>query len=217
MQIKYLGHASFLIKTKDAKLITDPYDPEMVGLKFPKTEADVVTISHHHPDHDKADMVSGTPLALDWPGEYEKNGVRIFGFKSFHDKSQGSERGENILFKFEAEDVSILHCGDMGVVPNQELLDEIGDIDILMVPVGGFYTIGPEDAVEVVKKIEPSIVIPMHYNDPSLDQKTFGKLSTLADFLKKFGIEKPELVDQLTIKKEELGEEIKIVPMKITS
>lgn len=217
MQIKYLGHASFLIKTKDARIITDPFDPKMVGLKFPKTEADVITISHHHPDHNKADIVSGTPLTLDWPGEYEKNGVRIFGFKSFHDKSQGSERGENILFKFEAEDVSILHCGDMGVVPSQELLDEIGDIDILMVPVGGFYTIGPEDAVEVVKKIEPSIVIPMHYNDPLLDQKTFGKLSTLADFLKKFGIEKPELVDQLTIKKEELGEEIKIVPMKITS
>lgn len=216
MQIKYLGHASFLIKTKDARVVTDPYDSKMVGLKFPKTEADVVTISHHHPDHNKADVVSGTPLTLDWPGEYEKNGVRIFGFKSFHDKSQGSERGENILFKFEAEDVSILHCGDMGVVPTQELLDEIGDIDILMVPVGGFYTIGPEDAVEVVKKIEPSIVIPMHYNDPALDQKTFGKLSTLADFLKKFGIEKPELVDQLTIKKEELGEEIKIVPMRRT-
>lgn len=153
MQIKYLGHASFFIKTKDARAVTDPFDPKMVGLKFPKTEADVVTISHHHPDHDKSDAVAGTPLVLDWPGEYEKNGVRIFGFKSFHDKNQGSERGENILFKFEAENVSILHCGDMGVVPDQALLDEIGDIDILMVPVGGFYTIGPEDAVEVVKKL----------------------------------------------------------------
>lgn len=214
MQIKYLGHASFLIKTRDARVVTDPFDPKMVGLKFPKTEADVVTVSHHHPDHDKKDVVAGTPLVLDWPGEYEKNGVRIFGFKSYHDEKQGAERGENILFKFEAEDVSILHCGDMGVVPDQQLLDEIGEVDILMVPVGGFYTIGPDDAVEVAKKIEPSIVIPMHYNDSGLDQKTFGKLSTLDAFLKKFGIEKAELADQLTIKKDELGEEMKIVPMK---
>lgn len=214
MQIKYLGHASFFIKTKDARVVTDPFDPKMVGLKFPKTEADVVTISHHHGDHDKKEVVSGDPLVLDWPGEYEKNGVRFFGFKSFHDEKQGAERGENILFKFESENISILHCGDMGVVPDQQLLDEIGDVDILMVPVGGFYTIGPDDAIEVVKKIEPSIVIPMHYNDKGLDQKTFAKLSTLNDFLKKFGVEKHELVDQLTIKKENLSEEMKIVPMK---
>lgn len=217
MQIKYIGHASFFLKTKDARVVTDPYDPKMVGLKFPKTEADIVTISHHHGDHDYKDGISGEPLVIDWPGEYEKNGVRIFGYKSFHDNKQGAERGENILFKFEVENISILHCGDMGVVPNQELLDEIGDVDILMVPVGGFYTIGPDEATEVVKKIEPSLVIPMHYNDPALDQKTFGKLVPLADFLKKFGMEKPEMIDQLTIKKEELGEEIKIVPMKRTA
>ncbi len=218
MQIKYLGHASFFIKTKEAKVVTDPFDPKMVGMKFPKTEADIVTVSHHHHDHDKVDLVSGKPLVLDWPGEYEKSGVRIFGFKSYHDQKQGAERGENILFKFEAENITLLHCGDMGVIPGQELLDEIGDIDILMVPVGGFYTIGPDEAVELIKKIEPSIVIPMHYNDPSaLDQKTVDKLSTLEDFLKKFGIEKSELVDQLTIKKEELGEETKIVPMKRTA
>ncbi len=215
MVIKYIGHASFLIRTKTAKVITDPYDPKMVGIKFPKTEADIVTTSHQHPDHNKIDVVSGDPLIVDWPGEYEKNGVRIFGYKSYHDKKQGAERGENILFKIEAENITLLHCGDMGVIPDQELLDEIGDVDILMVPVGGFYTITADEAVEVVKKIEPSIVIPMHYNDPALDQKVFAKLTTLDEFLKKFGIEKKQLVDELTIKKEDLeAEETRIVPMK---
>jgi L-ascorbate metabolism protein UlaG (beta-lactamase superfamily) len=218
MQIKYIGHASFFIKTKQARVVTDPYDPKAVGLKFPKIEADIVMISHSHPDHNKPSGVSGNPLVIAWPGEYEKKGVRISGFKSYHDKQQGAQRGENILYKLEAENISLLHCGDMGVIPGQELLDEIGDIDILMIPVGGFYTIDPDEAAEVVKKIEPSLVIPMHYNDPAvLNQKTFGKLATLGEFMKKFGVEKPELVDQLVIRKEELGEEMKIVPMKRTA
>lgn len=216
MVIKYLGHASFLIKTKDARVVTDPFDSKMVGLKFPKTEADIVTLSHHHADHDKADLVNGDKLVLDWPGEYEKKGVRVFGFKSYHDKEQGAKRGENILYKFEAESISLLHCGDIGVVPDQELLDEIGDIDILFVPVGGFYTIDATEAQEVVKSIEPSIVVPMHYNHPDLNQETFGKLTGLDEFLKRFGVDSVQLVDQLNLKKEDLAEaEMKIVPMKI--
>lgn len=217
MQIKYLGHASFLIKTKNARVVTDPYDP-YTGLKFPKIEADIVTVSHHHKDHDREDLVLGDKLVLDWPGEYEKKGVRVFGYKSYHDKEQGKERGENILYKFEAENISLLHCGDMGVVPDQELLDEVGDVDILFVPVGGFYTIDASEAQEVVKSIEPSIVVPMHYNHPGLNQETFGKLTGLDEFLKKFGIDRPELVDQINLKKEDLTEaEMKIVPMKITT
>ncbi len=215
MQIKYLGHASFLIKTREAKVVTDPYDP-YTGLKFPKVEADIVTVSHHHKDHDRQDLVLGDKLVLDWPGEYEKKGVRVFGFKSYHDKEQGKERGENILYKFETENISLLHCGDMGVVPNQELLDEIGDVDILFVPVGGFYTIDAAEAQEVVKAIEPSLVIPMHYKHSGLNQETFAKLTGLDEFLKRFGLDSLEPVDQLNVKKEDLAEaEMKIVQMKI--
>lgn len=124
MEIKYLGHSSFLIKTKTAKIVTDPYDSHMVGLKFPKVEADIITISHHHQDHDKADQVGFSqtgvlPLVIDIPGEFEKQGIRIFGFKSYHDKKQGQERGENIIYKIEAEGISVLHCGDLGIVPNE--------------------------------------------------------------------------------------------------
>src|SRR3989339_983848 len=187
MDIKYLGHSAFLIKTKTAKIVTDPFDPTMVGgLKFPKTEADVVTVSHQHKDHNQFKNVSGInnvePLLIDMPGEFEKLGVRIFGFQTFHDKTQGSERGENIMYKFESEGLSVLHCGDLGVVPEESFLETIGEVDILLVPVGGFYTIDPEEAFQLVKKVEPAIVIPMHYNSDKIDQKNFGKLSAVSEF-----------------------------------
>ena len=134
MEIKYLGHSSFLIKTKTAKVVTDPYDPEVVGMRFPKTEADIITISHHHHDHDNASVVAkpqtGEQLMIDLPGEFERLGVRIFGYLSYHDKTKGSERGEDILYKIEAEGVTLLHCGDLGYVPEDSFLDSLGDIDM---------------------------------------------------------------------------------------
>ncbi|NTU74485.1 MBL fold metallo-hydrolase, partial [Candidatus Roizmanbacteria bacterium] len=97
MDIKYLGHSSFFIKSKDARIVTDPYESAFVGIKFPKVEADIITISHHHKDHDEAAQIGGNPLILDWPGEFEKMGVRVFGYLSHHDKVQGAERGENVM------------------------------------------------------------------------------------------------------------------------
>ncbi|MFH1827300.1 MAG: MBL fold metallo-hydrolase [bacterium] len=215
MVIKHLGHASFLIKTKNATIITDPYDEEMVGLKFPRVEADIVTVSHNHKDHNQTKNIKGEPLILDWPGEFEKKEVRIFGYKTYHDKKKGEERGENILYKFESEGISILHCGDLGEIPDQSLIDSIGDIDILLVPVGGFYTIDADDAKEICLKIEPSVIIPMHYGDARLNQKTFEKLAPVDEFLKKIGAEKKEPVEELKVNKEELiEEESKVIVMK---
>jgi len=215
MVIKYLGHASFMIRTKGATIVTDPYDEEMVGLKFPKVEADIVTVSHDHKDHNQIKNIKGEPLIIDWPGEFEKKEVRIFGYKAYHDKKQGTERGENILYKFESEGITVLHCGDLGEVPDQAFIDNIGDIDILLIPVGGFYTIDADDAKEVCLRIEPSIIVPMHYYDSRLNQKSFEKLTPVDDFLKKFGVEKKEPVEELKVNKEELlEEESKIVVMK---
>ncbi len=132
MDIKYLGHASFFIKSKDARVVTDPFESS-IGIKFSKTEADIVTVSHHHGDHDNVAAITGNPLILDWPGEFEKNGVRMFAYKSYHDKQKGAERGENVLFKFEIEGMSILHCGDLGFVPDNNFLEEIGEINILSI------------------------------------------------------------------------------------
>lgn len=214
MEIKYLGHASFLIKTKTAKIVTDPFDPQMVGLKFPKVEAEIITISHQHQDHNRADLVLGSPTVFDWPGEFEKMGVRIFGFKTYHDKEKGEKRGENIIFKIETEGVSLVHCGDLGLIPSDDFLDKLGTVDILFLPTGGFYTIDASEAYELVRKIEPTIVIPMHYNHPKLNQEVFGALSPVEEFTKKFGIEKPQTLPKLIYKKGEEEGEMKVVVLE---
>lgn len=220
MDIKYLGHSSFYVKSKDSRLVTDPFD-SAIGIKFSKTEADVVTVSHHHSDHDASELVTApggaAPLVIDMPGEFERLGFRIFGYQSYHDAEKGARRGENILYKIEKEDLSILHCGDLGIVPDDSFLDAIGEVDILMVPVGGFYTIDADQAVELVKKVEPSIVVPMHYNSPKLNKETFGSLLPVSEFLKKIGHDDVVPIPKLSIKKEDLADEMKVVVMDISS
>lgn len=219
MEIKYLGHSSFLIKTKTAKIVTDPFDPEMVGLKFSKTEADIVTISHGHKDHNQFKNVSRingvSPLMIDMPGEFEKMGIRIFGFQTFHDKTNGSERGENIMYKFESEGMSLLHCGDLGMIPEESFLETIGEVDVLLVPVGGFYTIDSDEAVSLVKKIEPSIVIPMHYKTEKSSKDFSEKLTGVSEFTKKFGLDNPVPVPKFVYKKEETEQEMKVIVLEI--
>lgn len=218
MDIKYLGHSAFFIKTKDAKLVTDPFDPKLVGLKFPKTEADLVTVSHQHGDHNHLGGISGEPLVIDMAGEYEKKGLRVFGFQTFHDKKKGVERGENIAYKFEGDGVSVLHCGDLGLVWDDSFIDQLGDIDVLLVPVGGFFTIDANEAAELIKKIEPSIVIPMHYGHAKLNPQISAKLTPVDHFLKKMGVENAVPVPKLTLKKEELqAEDMRVVVMDITT
>lgn len=215
MQLKYLGHSSFLIKSKEAKVVTDPFDPKAVGLKFPKQEADVVTFSHQHPDHNYSVGVSEGALTIDWPGEYEKLGVRITGYPTFHDNEKGEKRGENIIYKIEADDISIVHCGDLGHTLTDELVDEIGDVDILLIPVGGHYTIGAQEAVSIIHKIEPAIIIPMHYNHKDLDQKVNGELTGIDEFIKAYGSAPSETLDLLTLKKDDVPEETRLIVMKI--
>ncbi len=204
MEIKYLGFSSFLVKTKTTKLVTDPFDPS-IGIKFPKTEADIVTISRHEHVHDRASQVIGDILVIDMPGEFEKKDVRVFGY---------SGSGENTLYKIEAEDITVLHCGDLKTVLSDAFIDQVGKIDVLILPVGGVDTIDANQAVEVTKEIEPSIVIPMHYNYSRLNQKELGKLAPVSDFLKKIGAEGTLPIPKLTVKKDELGEEMKVVVME---
>jgi len=202
MEIKYLSHSSFLIKTKDAKLVMDPFDPKFIGLKFSKQEADIVTISHDHKDHSYTDLIEGEPLILTWPGQFEKKGIRIWGFSSFHDKVEGKERGENIMYKLESEGISILHCGDLGMIPSDDQIEEIGDVDVLLVPVGGKYTITAEEAIHLIKKVEPAIVIPMHYGRPEI---AVEGLAPLDDFLSKMGGDRIEPLEKLVVKKEDFA------------
>ncbi len=212
MEVKYLGHSSFSFKGKLATVVTDPFSSEKVGLKFPSTEADIVTISHDHPDHNETKNITGDPLILDLPGEYEKKAVRVTGFPSYHDKHEGAERGKNTLFKIEIDDISILHCGDLGHTLTDELLEEIGTVHVLCIPVGGHYTIDATDAVQVIKHVEPLLVIPMHYKMPGMTPM-FDEITPVDDFLVKMGLTAEEKPKKLVLKLEELGEDMKTVVM----
>jgi L-ascorbate metabolism protein UlaG (beta-lactamase superfamily) len=215
MEITHIGHSSFLIKSKEAKILTDPYDPKQLGLSFPKQSADMVTVSHHHFDHDYLDGVKDVRRVFDWPGEYELNQVRIFGFQSYHDDSQGAERGENVIFRIETEGISIVHCGDLGHALTDKLIDEIGEVDILMVPVGGHFTIDAAQAATVTKKISPAMVIPMHYQVDGLVPAINDVLAPVAPFLQKMSATESTPTAKLTVKKDQLSDgEIQVVVLE---
>lgn len=211
MDITYLGHSSFKIKTKTAVVVTDPFPTEMLGFKFPKTEADVVTISHQHKDHNYLGLIEGDPFIISEPGEYEVKGVSVFGYSSFHDQHSGKERGENNIYVIEAEGLRICHLGDLGSAIPPKTLEEIGDIDVLMIPVGGEVTIDAKEAVDLISQIDPHIVLPMHYRAEGIDEKTFGGLATLEAFLKEMGAENAEKLDKISLSKDKLPEETKVV------
>ncbi|KKQ92457.1 MAG: Zn-dependent hydrolase of the beta-lactamase fold-like protein [Candidatus Woesebacteria bacterium GW2011_GWA2_40_7] len=203
MDITYLGHSSFRIKTKTATVITDPFDPKMVGLKYLGTEGDIVTISHDHGDHNAANLVTGAKKVVAGPGEYEIQGVSIVGYPSFHDAKNGEDRGKNTVYIYEAERLRLVHLGDLGHALSEDLINEMGDVDVLMIPVGGEFTIGPKEASEIVNKIEPFFVIPMHYQTGGLNPSSFAKPLSVEDFLKESGLP-TENSPKFTIKKEDI-------------
>lgn len=212
MEITYLGHAAFRIKGKTATVVTDPYAPEHVGLKFPKhISADIVTVSHDHPDHNAIHEIEGASYVVNGPGEYEIKGVGVIGLSTFHDEEKGAKRGKNTIYRIEMDGLSIVHLGDLGHTLSAEEVDALDGVDILMVPVGGFYTINPAGAATVINEIEPSIVLPMHYGRTELAAKTFGSLATREEFLKEIGKEDVAPQPKLTVTKDKLPEQMQVV------
>ncbi len=211
MEIAYFGHSSFRIKSKTGSVVLDPFDAKVLGKAFPKVDADVVTLSHHHDDHNAYSQVGGDPLVIDLPGEYERSGIRITGFESYHDKTKGEERGRNVMYKIESENVSVLHCGDLGHTLSAETIELIDGVDVLLIPVGGFYTIDAEEARQVIEKLEPSIVIPMHYRNDAFSSDIMEKLAPLEDFLSKLGITTYEPLQKLTVTPADFEEQTKVI------
>lgn len=205
MDINFLGHSSFKIKGRTATIVCDPFDPSMVGLKFPAVEADIVTSSHDHGDHNNLDAVKNYKKALTGPGEYEIMGVSFIGVSSFHDDKSGGERGKNTIFVIEVDGVRVCHLGDLGQKLTEEQLKSIGDIDVLMVPVGGSYTIGSKIAFEVTQQVEPYFVIPMHYKMDGL-KDSFKELEPVDNFLKETGMV-VEKTNKFSLKKDEIVED----------
>lgn len=213
MEIIHLGHSSFKIRGKQATIVTDPFDAGMVGIKFPKVEARIVTISHEHKDHNNAKGVEGNPYIIRGPGEYEISDVFVRGIATHHDNKYGEERGRNTIYKFEIDGIHLAHLGDLGHKLSDQQLDDLGDVDILLIPVGGVYTIDAKKAAEVVTQIEPHIVIPMHYNEDRLNQETVGKLSKVGEFFKEIG-KSINLQPKLTISKDKIPVDLQVIALE---
>jgi len=165
MKIKYLGHAAFVITSnKGAKIITDPYETGP-GLTYGEiTEsADIVTVSHGHHDHGNVAAVRGNPEVISRAGRSEAKGIEFNGTASYHDDAGGRLRGNNIIFCFEMDGVRVCHLGDLGHRLDDKQLKEIGSVDVLLIPVGGNYTIDAKVATEVCNQLKPRVIIPMHY------------------------------------------------------
>lgn len=216
MQIQYYGHSCFKIITKpggratdDVVVFFDPFTKE-VGLRPPQGHADVVFVSHGHRDHNNVDALKDEPVVINSPGEYSVRGINVVGIDSFHDDVEGVTRGRATIYLLETEDLKICHLGDLGTDLNAKQLDEIDGVDILMIPVGGNYTIDAKKAAEIARKIEPAIVIPMHYKLP-------GSTVEIVDekkFLEEMGVSAGEKMGKLTIKKKDLeGKKLEVVLM----
>jgi L-ascorbate metabolism protein UlaG (beta-lactamase superfamily) len=218
MDITYLGHSSFKLRGKNASVVTDPYSAK-VGFPFPRVSADIITVSHQHFDHNNSSAVSSTsrrevPFEISQPGEYEVSEISVFGVKSFHDDKSGELRGENTIFVIKVDDITIAHLGDLGHKLADKQTEEIGEIDVLFMPIGGHYTIGPKVAAEVMSQLQPSIVVPMHYRTKKHDQKAFSSVLGLSDFLEEVGFDEVKPIEKLSLTKQQLPDEMEVMVMK---
>lgn len=208
MILTWLGHSCFKLQDKigpdGVTVVTDPFDKE-VGLKLPNFEADIVTVSHDHHDHNNIGTLRGNPFIIDCAGEYDKKNILVEGIDSYHDDVQGTKLGRNLIFRLEVDDISIVHLGDLGQALDSAQLEKLAGIDILLIPVGGKYTLDAKKAVEVIAQIEPRIVIPMHYRTPD-SQKEQLELDDVEKFIKELGLT-PSYEEKLKINKKDLPQE----------
>ncbi len=206
MTISWLGHACFRFESKDISFLIDPFSKD-TGLRPPRIHDQIIAVTHEHYDHNAYGDGEGAFL-VQGPGEYEKSGVYIHGINSYHDNVDGAERGMNTIYIVTMEEMRLCHLGDLGQQKlTSEQVEEIGNVDILFVPIGGNYTINSEEAVAIIGLIEPKIIIPMHYKVPDLTIDIDGP----EKFIKALGLT-PEKVDTFKIQKKNLPiDEIKLV------
>lgn len=198
MNIQWYGQSCFRIQSKDLVIFTDPYAKE-IGLRPARTHADIVTVSHNHYDHNNVLDLKDNPFVINTPGEFEIKSIFVKGISSFHDNKLGQEKGANIIYTIITEGLNICHLGDLGTELSEKQIDRIGEVDILMIPVGENYTISVDQATKIINQIEPRVIIPMHYALPNLKVK-FSKIDK---FLKAMGVRKQTTL-KYSIKKKDL-------------
>ena len=208
--ITWFGQSCFRIEAKEGSILTDPFSKD-IGLKPPRIKDDIITVSHQHFDHNNVGEANPEAFIIQNPGEYEKQGIAVRGIASFHDNKQGVERGPNTIYVFKAEDMTVAHLGDLGHVLTDAQIEAVGDVDMVLIPVGGTYTIDAKTAAQVIGQIEPKIIVPMHYKVPGLNVDLDGP----EKFIKEMGLT-PEKTDKFKITKKLLpAEEMKLVIFNI--
>ncbi len=206
MDISWLGHSCFRIKGSHTTVVTDPYSPDL-GYSLGKPTARIVTVSHQHPGHSYTQSIGGEPKLVTRPGEYEISGVLIIGIATFHDEEKGEERGRNTVYLMEVDGVSICHLGDLGHVLTTGQVEELDNVDVLLLPVGGVSTINASAAAVVVRQLEPRVVIPMHYKTEALNKE----LGSVERFLEEMGLEGVNSQPKLSVTKLSLPASMQVV------
>lgn len=207
MKISYLGHSSFrLCSDGGTSIVTDPYGK--IGLPFPRVFADAITVSHGHYDHCNVQAVEGDWTVFNHEGRFSIGDVEIRAIERSHDNFQGKQRGKNLVFLFFMDGLTICHLGDIGESFTPELASLLKPVDVLMIPVGGNYTIDAAEAKKYLDGIQAKIVIPMHFYTPGLEIDISG----VEEFLSYFNhIEKAG--SEISIEKEQLGRDVKVIYM----
>jgi L-ascorbate metabolism protein UlaG (beta-lactamase superfamily) len=215
MKIKWYGHAAFLITSAGGtKIITDPYESGAFGGQISyakiKDQVDLVSVSHEHNDHNDVKNLPGSPQIIRGAGSKTVKGIKLKGIPTYHDPSRGSQRGTNTIFTFLIDEIRVCHLGDLGHILGGKELVEIGPVDILLTPVGGYFTIDAEEATRISEQIQPKVLIPMHFKTP----KCALPISAVDEFLK--GKEKPKRpnTSEVAFDKETLPQKMEIVVLE---
>ena len=185
MKIKWYGHAAFLITSdQGVKIITDPYESGAYGGQLAygkiKDQSDIALTSHDHADHNDTKSLPGSPQIVKSSGSKTVKGISFKGIPTYHDSSKGSERGTNTIFTFSVDGIQVCHLGDLGHILSEKELAEIGPVDILLIPVGGYFTIDSKEATRVAEQLKAKVLIPMHFKT----EKCGFPIAPVEDFLK---------------------------------
>jgi L-ascorbate metabolism protein UlaG (beta-lactamase superfamily) len=215
MKIKWYGHAAFLITSEQGiKIVTDPYESGAYGGQLAygkiKDQADIVLVSHDHADHNDTKSLPGSPQVIKGSGTKTGKGISIKGIPTYHDPSKGSERGSNTIFTFSVDGIQVCHLGDLGHILSDKELSEIGPVDLLLIPVGGYFTIDPKEATRVSEQLKPKILIPMHFKT----EKCGFPIAPIEEFLKgKSNLKQPK-TSEVSLNKATLPQQMEIVVLE---
>lgn len=206
MEITWLGHAAFRLRSREGVVVTDPYPPSL-GLNLGKPTADIVTVSHDSPNHAYVAGVGGNPRVLAGPGEYEAHNIAITGVQTYRYDEAGNRIGGNTIYLYEMDDLVVCHLGDIGRKLSESEAEAMPGVDVLLVPVGGLGALNATQAVEVISQLEPKLVVPMHYRLPGITLELEG----VERFLREMGVTGAEPQPRLSATRSSLPETVQVV------